>query len=439
MLRLSVSLIVVILLFIGFGHSSVAAQTTAVKPGARPGSHDSAEPVRPPIAAPAIEAIDVEGAERTDPKVVINTVGLRPRHVLTPDAFVRAARKLDALPAASSTTLTQQPTRNGGVRLKASIEERALVPKALEDWALVAGRALFVGDVKIDIAGPFGAGEVFGTSFRWAENRPRVAFDLAVPGLGPLPGVTRFEASWDRQAYALAPGDGTRAFSQTRERAGLGVSDWATNWLAWRAGAAFDRFDDIDTVAVNAGLDTRYINDLLAILLGVEGWSPTHGGRRFTQADLLGAWRSNREPTAPWNALAGITVASDDAPLALWPGASAGRGRGVLLRAHPLHDSGIVTSEVFGRQMAYATVERMFVVKTMKIATISVAGFTDMAKAWRRAEGLDASPFHVDVGGGLRINSPKTGGMIRIDFGYGLRDGEKQVSAGWVGRWPRRY
>lgn len=439
MLQLSASLIVVILLFVAFGPSSVAAQTTAVKPPARPASTSTAERVRPATAAPAIEAIDVEGAERTDPKVVINTVGLRPRHVLTPDAFERAARKLDALPAASSTTLTQQPTRNGGVRLKASIEERALMPKALEDWALVAGRALFVGDVKIDIAGPFGAGEVFGTSFRWAENRPRVAFDLAVPGLGPLPGVTRFEASWERQAYAFVPGDDTLSFRQTRERAGFGVSDWATNWLAWRAGAAFDRFDDTDTVAVNVGIDTRYMNDLLALLVGVEGWSPTNGSRRFAQADLLGAWRSNRETTAPWNAVAGITVASDDAPLALWPGASAGRGRGVLLRAHPLHQSGIVTSEVFGRQMAYATVERMFVVKTMKIATISVAGFADMAKAWRRAEGLDASPFHVDVGGGLRVNSPKTGGMIRIDFGYGLRDGETQLSAGWVGRWPRRY
>src|SRR4029453_17848905 len=105
------------------GHSSVAAQTTGVKPPSRARPSDSAERVRLP-AAPAIEAIDVEGAERTDPKVVIDTVGLRPRHVLTPDAFERAARKLDALPAASSTTLTQQPTRNGGVRLKAAIEER---------------------------------------------------------------------------------------------------------------------------------------------------------------------------------------------------------------------------------------------------------------------------------------------------------------------------
>jgi hypothetical protein len=437
--RLPGTSIVLLLLFIGCDVASVAAQNGSARRRVSAPSTDSSRRVRPTPAEPAIEAIDVDGAERTRPDVVIGAVGLRPTHLLTRDAFERATRKLDALPAASSTTLTQQPTRDGGVRLKASIEEKALIPKTLEDWALVGGRALFVGDVKIDVAGPFGAGEVFTTSFRWAENRPRVAFEAAVPNLGPLPGVSRFDVSWDQQAYAFVAADDTFPLRQTRQRAGFGVTDWATNWLAWRAGAAFDRFDGADTVAVNTGIDTRFMNDLLAILLGVEAWSPTNGGRRFVLGDLMASWRSNREATAAWTAVAGTTIASDDAPLALWPGASAGRGRGVLLRAHPLHESGIVTSDVFGRRMAYGTVERLFVLKTMKIATISAAGFVDAAKAWRRADGLDPSLFHVDIGGGLRVNSPKTGGMIRIDFGYGLRDGEKQVSAGWVGRWPRRY
>ena len=114
------------------------------------------------------------------------------------------------------------------------------------------------------------------------------------------------------------------------------------------------------------------------------------------------------------------------------------RGRGILLRAHPLHDDGIVTSEVFGRRIVYASVERQQPVKTMKIATIGVAGFVDAAKVWHRAVGADASPLHVDIGGGLRVNAPRAGGMIRLDFGYGLRDGEVQLSAGWISAWPRR-
>lgn len=140
----------------------------------------------------------------------------------------------------------------------------------------------------------------------------------------------------------------------------------------------------------------------------------------------------------PWNVVAGATLATDAAPLALWPGASAGRGRGVLLRAHPLHESGIVTSDVFGRRMLYASVERQHIVKTLSFASIAVAGFVDAAHAWRGVNDSASSPLHVDFGGGLRINSPKTGGMVRIDFGYGLRDGRVRLSAGWVGAWPRR-
>ena len=83
--------------------------------------------------------------------------------------------------------------------------------------------------------------------------------------------------------------------------------------------------------------------------------------------------------------------------------------------------------------MAYASLERQHIVKTLSIATIGVAGFVDAAQAWRRPSESAASPFHVDIGGGVRVNSPKTGGIIRVDVGYGLRDGDVQLSAGWVG------
>lgn len=417
--------------------SPAVAQSHGPLRPAVPSTNGAADRLRTPATEPNIEAVDVEGAERTRPAVVLDSVGLRPHHLLTRDAFERAARKLDELPAASRTALTQQHARNGSVRLKASIQERTLVPKSLTDWALVGGRAIFVGDMKVDVAGPFGAGEVFSTTFRWAENRPRVAFALAVPGLGPLPGVTRFEGSWERQAYALLTDENTM-FRETRQRVGVGVGDWATRWLAWDAGTAFDRFGERDHIALNAGVDVRLMRDQLAVMLGAETWAPINGGSRFTTTELRTTWRSSREDMAPWHALVGTTLSTADAPLALWPGASAGRGRGVLLRAHPLHDSGIVTSDVFGRRMFYASIERQQIVKTLSIASIAVAGFVDAARAWRGVTDSGSSPFHVDIGGGLRIYAPKTAGMVRIDLGYGLRDGNTQLSAGWVGAWPRR-
>ncbi len=82
------------------------------------------------------------------------------------------------------------------------------------------------------------------------------------------------------------------------------------------------------------------MGDQLAVMLGAEIWAPINGGRRFMTTELRTTWRLSRDDMAPWHALVGTTLSTADAPLALWPGASAGRGRGVLLRAHPLHDSG---------------------------------------------------------------------------------------------------
>ena len=123
-------------------------------------------------AKPAIEAVDIEGAERTRPAVVLDTVGLHTRGLLTRDAFERAARKLDELPAASSTELRQKAGTNGSVRVTAAIHERALFPRGFSDWAIVGGRAVFVGDLNVDVAGPFGAG-VPGRGFgRFQTARP---------------------------------------------------------------------------------------------------------------------------------------------------------------------------------------------------------------------------------------------------------------------------
>jgi hypothetical protein len=43
----------------------------------------------------------------------------------------------------------------------------------------------------------------------------------------------------------------------------------------------------------------------------------------------------------------------------------------------------------------------------------------------------------VDIGFGARLHSSSYGG-VRVDFGYGLRDGSKAVSAAFVREWPRR-
>ena len=55
--------------------------------------------------------------------------------------------------------------------------------------------------------------------------------------------------------------------------------------------------------------------------------------------------------------------------------------------------------------------------------------------AWRRLDDAPASRLEVDLGAGLRINSPNADGQIRLDLAVGARDGRLRASAGYLTRW----
>jgi outer membrane translocation and assembly module TamA len=122
----------------------------------------------------------------------------------------------------------------------------------------------------------------------------------------------------------------------------------------------------------------------------------------------------------------------------VWPGASSQRERGILLRAHPLLGGNVVTSEVFGRQVAFGSVQYERPVRRSPYGSLAIAGFLDASRAWRRPDDAAASLLHVDVGGGVRINTPAAEGKVRLDLAVGLRDGRTRLSAGYVTRWGTR-
>ncbi|MGH7353122.1 MAG: hypothetical protein ACRELS_00905 [Candidatus Rokuibacteriota bacterium] len=127
--------------------------------------------------------------------------------------------------------------------------------------------------------------------------------------------------------------------------------------------------------------------------------------------------------------------ASDVAPLAVWPAASTAEGRGAFLRAHPLRTDSIITGEAFGRTLVFSTAEYEHPFNT-RLGTVALVGFVDGVRASRRLD-ASASPFHVDVGTGVRLNALGAG-AIRIEVGYGLRDGRVRASAGYVTAWGTR-
>ena len=403
---------------------------------------------------PRIETITLHGVERTPQPVVVRVAGWQPREMLTPDVFGRGLRRLRELPAASNARIRYEPlladTGGGLANIDVFIDERQAAPRGWLPLATLGARALLLDELVVDVAGTLGAGETVSAAWRWSAGRPRVALGLALPSPGWLPGIVSLDGSWERQSYATAPTSGdVTLVREERRRIGLGLADWSSSRLRWQTGAALDRlqqyadvderpFGASDYVALEGEVDFRLAADRLALGAAGGWWAPLGGRGRFATGGLLAAWRSTDDPVRPsWSARFEVEVASREAPLALWPGAGTGQGRGGLLRAHPLVSSGILTGLVFGRGVGHGSLEYIRPVALALGRGLSVAGFVDAGRAWRRPNGLDASPLYVDAGVGVRVPARGYDQTIRIDLAHGLRGGGATLSASWGGGWPK--
>ena len=410
---------------------------------------------------PRIDAIDIHGAERTRQPVVVRAAGLQPRQVVTPEALARALRRLRELPVVSNARVKYEPiiaskanNDAGLAKVDVFIDERQVVPSGWMALATLGARALVLNELRVDVAGPLGAGELERVAWRWSAGRPRVALGLALPAPHGFPGIVAIDASWERQSYDATPSsDDITVVREERRSVGLHLSDWSTSWLRWQTGAALDRLreydhldenrvDARDFLAVESTLDVRLAGDRLALAASGGWWTPFAGGNRFAAGGLLAAWRSTVDATLPsWSAVTEIGVASRVAPLALWPGAGTGQGRSGLLRAHPLLETlegdDVLAGPVFGRDVAHGSLEYVRPVKHTLAGGLSIAGFVDAGRAWHRLHSLETSPLYVDAGVGARVRAPGPGGAIRIDVARGFRGGGTALSASWGGAWPR--
>lgn len=395
---------------------------------------------------PRIDAIDIHGITTTRQPVVLRAAGLQPRQLLTPEAFQRARRRLHEVPVASKVRLTYEPLDAGLARVQVFVDERRALPRGWVGWAALGTKAVLSREVRVDVPGPTGSGELASAAWRWEPGRPRVALGLALPSPQWFSGIVSVEGSWERQSYGVrGPSSDATTAREVRRRVGLQAADWSTSWLRWQAGAAADRLPEPghptdsltglrDYVALESSVDVRLAGDRLAVVVSGGWWTPVGGGPPFTAAGLLATWHSTTDVMRPWwSVVTEYGVASRMAPRALWYGAGTGHGRRTLLRAHPLLSHGVVSGPAFGREIASGSAEYARPIVRAHVASIAIAGFVDTAQAWHRlVDGGRASPLYVDAGIGLRVQAPNLGGTIRIDVARGLRDGGTTVSANWT-------
>jgi hypothetical protein len=384
------------------------------------------------VREPPIDVVTISGARRTPQPVLMHLIGLEPRTVLSPDAFSRAARRLSDAPTAASTRLVYVPGADDRVAVSAAIAERDAFPHEPFVLAALAAHSVVADELQVSLAGLAGQGELVTGDWRWPAARPLVGGTLALPAPAPFPGVASITGFWERQSYAVpGPSGGSTIVRDERRRVTFDVGSWLSGHTHLEAGSGLDRFGEADYLSMRVALEEHVAGDRVVARAEGQVWrfGPDAG---FSTRDVSLAWRSRQDPSAAsWSGLGGLADASATAPRALWMGAGTGQGRPVLLRAHPLLDEDVVAGPMFGRRVVFQTIEYQHPFKQTLAGTIGMAAFVDAARASGGVVGAAPPVSNVDAGIGLRVHLIQGGGVARLDFARGLRDGRLAFSVGW--------
>ena len=372
---------------------------------------------------PTLDLVEVRGVERTRVSVVMHAMHLQTQTRLTPSSLTRAARRLDALPALMTSRVSYSPKDEGLAHVTGAVVERPMLPTSR---LALAAEALRVGtdrEVRITAANLTGGGELWHTSWRWWEERPRAAFGLAAPA--PFGGVWEVAFVDERETYGFA----TSTFQEQRRALAFSFADWITGTARWEAGVRREEWPDGAATGVSAGLRLQTLDDRFATTAATTLWNH-HGSKWFASAGF--DWRSQvRHEGSVLLARGGASLASEGTPLAFWSGAGAGHARDELLRAHPLLHDGVIRDAVFGRGLVNGGAEWRRWGRPFKgVLRFAPALFVDAARAYDVPAYADRRA-HVDAGAGMRVAIPGAG-VLRADLGVGLRDGNWAVSVGWV-------
>jgi hypothetical protein len=374
------------------------------------------------VDEPAIDRIDIRGLDRLRYDVAASAIGLRTGTMLTRGALERARKRLDAIPGLIAARVDYRPAEDGRTTIAGAVLERSAVPSGPIGLGSLAIGAAVSREIVVDVANLSGGGEVWSASWRWWEHRPRVGVRFASPS--PFGGTWSVDFFDERQTYGR-PGSETE---QRQRAASFTLADWVTPSVRVEGSAGFDRVDGTDSLRLGAAVRHSAASDRLTSHARVAVW---RGGLETWAMGAAAGWRSRAPHQGTvWLASAGFDLAATDAPLAVWPGASSGEGRPVLLRAHPLLERGIVRDGVFGPRLLHASAEwRRWSAPKFKVLRFAPAVFVDTARAWSAPAYADGRA-HVDAGAGLRVAIPAAG-VLRVDVAKGWRDGATAVSVGW--------
>lgn len=386
------------------------------------------------VGEPRLDLVQIEGLARTPTRAVHDYLGEPPATLLTVGRVRRAQRRMETLPAASSSRVGYRPLAGGKARLEIHVAERPALTPPRSLLLHSASRALSEGALGVDLLGLGPSGEAVRLSGQWQPARARAALSASAARPYGLPGIVTVEALWDEQSYRLsgAHSQGT-VVRERRQRGSLSLAHW---WLAdtrTSLTAAVDRWNDRGrALSLSGEVDQRLAGDHLAVRGAMAGWWSPRAAPFYVVSIGASVRRRAGIERPGLRAEAAYTAASARAPFALWSGAGTGAARPGLLRAHPLVRDGVIDGTAFGYQVLTGGVQAETRGRSLGPVRWRAAAFVDAAKvlAPRRASTA------VDVGVGLRLSPPGGRSAFRVDVATGWGELRPQLSAGWQADWP---
>lgn len=390
------------------------------------------------IGRPRLDSVRIEGLSRTRFALVAQTLTLTPNAVLTRDGFRFAERRLHQLPNRASARIGYRLERDGFATVDVGIVERSSLPHSPLEWVAAGVHSLVDRELNVSTPGWMGMGEVWSGSWRWWNGRPRVAVSFAAPRVGRLPGVVRVDAFQETQTYR--PAAVSQVITETRLHGGIALTDWLSPDLRYEIDAGVDSWDGVRrTASAGGGVERRFAADRLALSASGQAYLPVSGQAAFHVGGVQARFRSKSDSRGLVQlASAGLQGVTDRAPLALWRGAGDGHARAPLLRAHRLLQNGVIDGAIFGRRLMFASVETQQWFAPLSVARVGVAAFVDAARAARTLSVSAENGLQLDVGMGLRLRLPGREGVLRVDYGHGLRGNHDAVTIGWQVTEPLR-
>ena len=383
------------------------------------------------IQRPRLDSVSIDGLARLRYATLATSLPLETNRVLTADGFALAARRLDEHPAFVTTRLGLMPNDDGWAVARVAVVERAAAPRGWAQWSVAATAALVNREIRADLPGWTGQGDVWSARWQWWRNRPAFGLALTTPTAARLGGVWTVEGDWQSQQYATITLPAS--IRERRTRGGVTRSDWATPNLRYEISGGLYVWDGARrAIQTGIGLDRRLASDRIAIEASAKHWWGLNGAPDFRAADSRVTFRSSVEDRGlAMLADAGVAAVSTYAPPSEWPSAGDVGERSPLLRAHPLTTDGIVDGKGFGRKLLFASFEPRRWFETPGLVRLGSAAFVDVARAWDRVDSGTRGSLVIDAGAGIRIRLPGKRAMLRVDYGHGFRDSADALTFGW--------